>query len=471
MKKHLRRAALFIGIVGIIAAGCSLSARTSPGNNIEFNTPAPFAFNTPDPNRPTKTSPPTLTPTPYPTPTPRDWPSPYFGTPGPMQITPVPPAAPLLYNPNDFTMLLLGSDRREVTFATDVILVVNFQPKYNAVSMLSIPRALLVYIPGWEMNKVNLAFQHGEYGYYPGLGAAQIKDTIEYNFGIEIDRYMLVDFDGFRDVIDTLNGVDVPVTCPYTDWHLRSPDLDPEVEENWALYTVPSGVVHMDGDLALWYARSRQKSSDADRNRRQQELIRALYAQALRLETVQYIPSLYSQLSDSVVTDFTLADALKMAPQLAELNSANIRSYYIDYRTVTRWFDNAGRALLVPNREPLLAMVDEMMGPPPEEDIVEDVLVEVWNGTTIENLNVLAAERLNYAGYESTLGDSDRTNYTQTVLYDFTENSSPDQAADLRELFNLTEDQFAAVPTPGSPFDFLLILGTDFDPCFAPHLI
>lgn len=463
MSKLVQRVIPFILLIVLLAAGCSLAANPS-NDEIVFNTPNSGFFNTLDPNRATATSSvPTLTPTPYPTPTIRIWP-----TPKPAQITPVPPAAPVQYDPEAFTIVLLGSDRRVVTFATDVILVVNFQPRYNAISMISIPRALLVYIPEWQMDKVNLAFQHGEYSYYPGLGPGLLKDTLLYNFGIEIDRYMLVDFDGFRDLIDTLNGVDVPVACPYTDWHLKSPELDPEDEDNWALYTVPAGVQHMDGDLALWYARSRQKSSDADRNRRQQELIRALYAQALRLQNVTAVPTLYGQLSESVITDLTVVDALKLAPQLAELDTANIRSYYIDYRTVTRWHDNRGRALLVPDTAAIQAMVAEAFGPPPEQQAVADVSVQIWNGTTKPDLDVLAAERLSYAGYLSTLGDPDRTDYNQTVLYDFTA-GSPEEAARLRELFGLSEEQFAAVPNDESLFDFLLILGTDFDPCFSPQ--
>ena len=70
----------------------------------------------------------------------------------------------------------------------------------------------------------------------------------------------------------------------------------------------------MDGELALWYARSRLKSNDFDRNRRQQEIIRALYGQALQFGWINQVPDLYGQLSSSVVTDFTLVDALKLAP-------------------------------------------------------------------------------------------------------------------------------------------------------------
>ncbi|MEJ2512648.1 MAG: LCP family protein [Anaerolineales bacterium] len=471
MKRRFSFPFLILSLLLVASAGCNLNSNRSATPSVEFSRPVNL-FGTPDPNLvtigPTVTV--TQTSTPFPTPTAVNWPPPYFGTPGPPLITPQPPPAPVIHNPEDFNVLLLGSDRRDITFATDVMLLVNFQPKYNSVSLISIPRTLVVYIPGWEMEKVNKAYQHGEESYYPGLGPALVKDTMLYNFGVEIDRYMLVDFNQFEEIINTLGGIDVPVACPYTDYHLISPNLDPEKEKSWALYTVPAGMIEMDGDLALWYARSRLKSNDFDRNRRQQELIRAIYSQALQLEMIKYIPTLYSQLSESVITDFTLYDALRLAPKLTDLGSVNIRSYYLDQRILTRWTNPYGQVMHVPNLQAMYTLFAEALGPPKEE-VVEDLVVEIWNGTTINGLDSLASERLNYAGFRSNIGSADNTNHSQTLLYDFTEQGSPEQAQELLNLFNLGSENFAAVPTKDSPYDFLLILGTDFDPCFNPKAI
>lgn len=462
---------IVLSLLLIFITACTLTGNRSATQTVEFSRPQNF-FGSPDPNwtssAPTATT--TQTPTPYPTPTPVNWPAPYFGTPGPPLITALPPPAPVIHNPEDFNILLLGSDRREVTFATDVMLLINYQPKYNSVSLFSIPRTLVVYIPGWEMEKVNKAFQHGEHGYYPGRGPALVKDTLLYNFGIELDRYMLVDFGQFEEIINTLGGIEVPVACPYTDYRLISPNLDPENEDNWGLYTVPAGLNDMDAELALWYARSRLKSNDFDRNRRQQEIIRAIYSHALQLEMIKYIPSLYGQLSDSAVTDFTLYDALNLATGLSDLKSVNIRSYYLDQDILTRWTNPHGQVMHVPDLNAMYALVREALGPPTTQP-TEEFEVEIWNGTGTSHLETLAAERLNYAGFYSTIGIADRTDHTQTLLYDFTEQGSPEQAQKLLSLFNLGPEDFAAVPTQNSPYDFLLILGSDFDPCFDPKQI
>ena len=179
--------------------------------------------------------------------------------------------------------LLIGSDGRPgSSFRTDTMVIAILRPNEGQVSLISIPRDLWVYIPEWENQRINTAYQHGISVGYPGGGPGLLKDTILYNLGIRIDHTARVEFDGFRQIVDTLGGVDVPVSCAYTDWKLIDPSYDPQNENNWFLYTTGPGLVHMDGDLALWYARSRQKSSDFDRGRRQQEVLRALFVQALQ---------------------------------------------------------------------------------------------------------------------------------------------------------------------------------------------
>jgi LCP family protein required for cell wall assembly len=444
-----------------------------PGNSQNQNQfPTPFTFF--ETYHPGDTSTPTATATrtPYPSPTPVDWPPPFFGTPGPTQITPVPYPAPVIHNPDDFNILLLGSDRRKSTFATDVMVIVNIQPDYNTITLISVQRDFFVYIPGWQMNRVNGAFQHGEFGYYPGLGPALVKDTLLYNLGVEIDRYILVDFGGFEEIINTLGGLDVPVACSYTDWRLKSPELDPEEEANWQLFTVPSGVVRMDGDYALWYARARHRSSDFSRNQRQQAMLRAIFSQALRLELVTNLTGLYSQLSESVITDFTLYDALSLAPVISELSSAQVRSYYIDRNVLSRWTDPRGREVQIPNQQALYTLMAEALGPPSEEELLHNQLsVEIWNGTNHQDWDTLAAERLSYAGFDSTIGASEENNVPQTTLYDFSDGSDPEPAQTLGALFNLDPNLIVSVPTEDSPVDYLLVIGANFDPCFEPDEI
>src|SRR5574340_596070 len=169
----------------------------------------------------------------------------------------------------------------------------------------------------------------------------------------------MVDFDGFRRIVDTLGGVEVPVGCAYTDWRLIDPSYDPYDENNWWLYTVGPGLIHMDGDLALWYARSRSKSNDFDRGRRQQEVLRAIFSQAMRTDTFSKLPQLYNDFSSTIATDLGLGDILKLAPYGPRMTNANIRGYYIRPPYVSSWTTPGGAAVLLPQEDALRALLAE----------------------------------------------------------------------------------------------------------------
>lgn len=439
---------------------------------------------TPTPFRPlpgTDTPPPSLTPIPVspppveatfsPTPDftvllPTAWTPPAFSVP-----EGVPTPMPLLTDSEMVTFLLLGSDvRLGAPFRTDTIIFVAIRPKLGQVTLLSIPRDLWVYIPGWEMQRINTAYVHGAAN-GPDGGEALLKNTILYNLGLRVDHTAVVDFDGFRRIVDTLGGIDVPVACPYTDWRLKSPELDPQVEENWELYTVNPGVVHMDGDLALWYARARKKSSDYDRNRRQQEVLRAMYAKGLQIGAVTKLPQLYQTLRNSVRTDLDLSTLLALAPLAWHVTNADIRSYYIAPPLVTAWTTPSGAWVAVPDGAAIRAMLEKALSPQRQSKADEGVLVEVWNGTPNDGWDRLAAERLNYAGYETRLAHADRRDYEHTWLYDVTTAQDSARAAHLLSVLGLPQSALIAAPGYRQGVSYVLILGADYQPCFQPQTI
>src|SRR3970282_2087117 len=116
-------------------------------------------------------------------------------------------------------------------------------------------------------------------------------------------------------------------------------------------YTVGPGVVHMDGDLALWYARSRKRSSDFDRGRRQQETLRSIYARVLPTGTIARLPALYRDLTGIVETDITLTEMLQLALYAPKLTNADFRSYYIRPPLVSAWTTEGGASVQLPVEE------------------------------------------------------------------------------------------------------------------------
>jgi polyisoprenyl-teichoic acid--peptidoglycan teichoic acid transferase len=366
--------------------------------------------------------------------------------------------------------LLIGSDRRPGgSFRTDTMVIAILRPNEGQVSLISIPRDLWVFIPEWQNQRINTAYQHGVSVGYPGGGPGLLKDTILYNLGIRIDHTAMVEFDGFSRIVDTLGGMDMPVSCAYTDWRLIDPSFDPFNENNWHLYTVEPGLIHMDGDLALWYARSRQKSSDFDRGRRQQEVLRALFTQALQTGTITRIPELYNTLKDSVETDLGLGDLIQLSLYAPKMTNADIRSYYIRPPYVSSWITDGGAYVLLPNEEVLQGMLTEALSPSTQTVQRQSIVIDVMNGTSIAGYEQLASSRLNYAGYETHVIPSDRKDYAYSVLIDKTTAQDRAQSDSILNVMGMLPGSLIPGPDPNSTAHYLLILGYDYEPCFSPE--
>lgn len=478
---------LFVALLLTVLMACAPSASSSTPDPLPFIlvTQAAEPSPTPTPFQPgTGVSPifsleiPLQTATPSPTPI---SPPETTATPGPnalfptqaappsdpnLQPTPLPP----LSDSETVNFLLIGSDKRPgSSFRTDTLVIAILWPQQAQVSLISIPRDLWVYIPTVGMQRINTAYQSGELSNYEGGGPGLLKDTIAYNLGIRIDHTAMVDFNGFRNIVDTLGGIDVPVACAYTDWRLIDPSYDPNNENNWWLYTVGPGLVHMDGDLALWYARSRLKSNDFDRGRRQQETLRALFNRALQTDTLTKIPQLYNDLSGSVVTDLGLGDLLRLAPYLPRLSNATIRSYYIRPPYVSSWTTPGGAAVLLPNQEALQSLITEALTFSTKTVERQAITIEIQNGTPFEGWEALAASRLNYAGYQTRTSPADRRDYPTSVLVDLTADQNPTQRTALLSILGLYSANQISLPDPNSPVQYRLILGYDYEPCFRPE--
>jgi len=474
-------------LAGILLAGCGTLAPAPAQSSLPFVlvTAAPNATATmtpfqPIPWTPTGTLPPTATidpatltitsPAETATSLPTIDPNMLINTVAPLST--IDPSGSQVLNNGQETVnfLLIGSDRRPGgSFRTDTMVIAILRPNDGQVSLISIPRDLWVYIPEWENQRINTAYQHGISVGYPGGGPGLLKDTILYNLGIRIDHTAMVEFDGFRQIVDTIGGVDVPVSCAYTDWKILDPSLDPENEDNWYLHTAGPGLVHMDGDLALWYARSRQKSSDFDRGRRQQEVLRALFTQALRTDTLKRIPELYNNLKDTVDTDLNLVDILQLSLYAPKMSSADIRSYYIRPPYVSSWITDGGAYVLLPNEELLRQMLTEAMSASTTTVQRQSVVIDVMNGTSITGYDELAATRLNYAGYETNIIPSDRQDYAYSVLIDKTAAQDHSQSDPILNVMGLTPGNLILSADPNSKAHYLLILGYDYQPCFRPE--
>ncbi|HEY76826.1 MAG TPA: LCP family protein, partial [Thermoflexia bacterium] len=396
------------------------------------------------------------TPVPLPPPT---------GTPQPL---PQPTPVPLLDLPEGtVNVLLLGADQssRNGEGLADVIIVVSINPEIPSVSLLSIPRDLYVWIPGYGFGKINTTERHAEN--YPGGGPALLKATIEYNLGIPIHYYARVNFDGFVRIVDTLGGVDVPVEC---ELHDTFPDpANPEQGIDVDFYP---GIQHLDGYHALFYVRSRWSTHDFDRNRRQQQVLRALYRQVLALDVIPRIPELWGAIQETVETDLGLNELLWLGWIGSRLDWANVKSRFITPPYVTPSTAPNGAYILLQIPDAVQALIAEALQPPAQGRAGRPAFrVEVWDGTGRPGMLDVAVERLRWEGFDVVSATTVDTVYPRTQIVDFTTTSKGSPLWLLMRLYRRENSDVVRQPTEGSPVDFRIILGADYDPCVSMYQI
>ncbi len=313
-----------------------------PGNTVASNpitlmiapgdatfTPTPF-----QPLDPTPTYIPTDVPTPLPSPTPNG-PS---TSPGETV-----PANPLELSADRINILLLGSDQRVEYggYRTDTIILFSINQAEKTASMISFPRDLYVFIPEWGYERINTAMVRG--------GFDLLSRTLNYNFGIQPDYYILVNFSGFTQLIDSLGGIEVITSRSYTDKYWDS-----------SYRTIPQGTVHMDGDTALWYARVRKASNDFDRARRQQEVLRAVANRLISVNALEKAQDLYQIYIANVETNLTWSEITPLLPlAVAFQDTSRIRQYVIGPQEVYDWITPGGAMVLIPRHDKINALLQQ----------------------------------------------------------------------------------------------------------------
>jgi len=375
------------------------------------------------------------------------------------------------------TILLLGVDKREGEhgpWRTDTMILGTIDPESKTAGMLSIPRDLWVPIPGSGESRINSANFIGDRDNYPGGGPALAKKTVEYNLGVSVHYYVLLDFDGFEKIIDTIGGIDVNVERTLHDE--RYPDPSPDDPNRVRTIHFEAGLQHMDGKAALEYARSRLSTSDFDRSHRQMQIILAVREQALRFNLIPRVPELMVTLADIVQTDLQPGNIITLARLGGEIEQENLKSAIIDHTMTVEHVTPSGAQVLLPVREKIRPVVEDLFTSPtappsPQPQVVpveqidrlaqEGAKIVVQNGTPTGNLAAQTAAFLKEQGYHVVeFSDADRFDYPQSIIIDYTGKEYTIQS--LAVLFNVTPENIRRSPNLKSEVDIRLIVGQDF---------
>jgi polyisoprenyl-teichoic acid--peptidoglycan teichoic acid transferase len=244
-------------------------------------------------------------------------------------------------------LLIMGIDRRPgepFISRTDSIMVVSIDTVHDTAAVLSVPRDLYVVIPGHGRDRINTAFVYGSRGSNPAGGAALAMQTIEYNLGVRINHYILVDFSAVINGVNAIGGIEVNV--PYT---INDP-LYPDMNYGYDPLYIQAGLQRFDGELALKYARTRNIDNDFYRAARQQQVLFAVRDRMLSMgipELLRQAPTLYRQVESGVRTDLSLDQLARLAQTAAAIDRENIRSAVLDYEYVNSHLTEGGAQVLI----------------------------------------------------------------------------------------------------------------------------
>ncbi len=329
-------------------------------------------------------------------------------------------------NGSVMNVLLVGSDSRDRLTGdladqagknqvsgqrSDTIMVLHVDARQKKAAIMSVPRDLYVKVAGTNRSdRINTAFASG--------GPQGLIQTITDNLSIQINHYMEIDFVGFRDIVETVGGVDVYVPAPARD---KGSGLD--ISE--------PGCITFRGDQSLAWVRSRQyeyfesgqwrkdPTSDLGRIQRQQDFIRRMMKKAVSSGLTN--PLTLNRIIGIGVDDVTIDSAMSTS-DLARVarRFRSLDADTVDMQTLpTTPATIGGASVLRLDREKAQAAIDRLNGV--EADAAEvrpgDVRVRVLNGSGADGAAATAGEALVGAGFNlADKGDADNYKYRRTVV-------------------------------------------------------
>jgi LCP family protein required for cell wall assembly len=216
--------------------------------------------------------------------------------------------------------LLLGKDVTGPGL-TDSIMIFSYFYKEKKAATVNIPRDLWVY-DGYGQFKINALYSYAE-GRRAGSGEQALANFLSREFGIDIHYWASTNFQGLRQLVDALGGIEVEVDKSFTDC------LYPTDNYSGFVRPCPSftkGKTRMDGKTALQYSRSRETTSDFDRSRRQSIVVQAILQKAKSqniFESVSKINSYLEILGKNFRTSLRLDELYSLAQLLRETDIQN----------------------------------------------------------------------------------------------------------------------------------------------------
>jgi LCP family protein required for cell wall assembly len=379
-------------------------------------------------------------------------------------------------------ILMVGSDQRpgDSSFNTDTLIVVSIDPQTRQVAMFQVPRDMVdAPVPAnaqpvWGRvysGKINSWFtqNRNQTGLWPGKtsqarGFAALKALLGQLYGLDIRYYVMVNFQGFTKVVNTLGGLQINVQIPVAE------STYPLASGIAGRIYIPAGPQHMTGAQALIYARSRHRAAggDFDRGRRQQRVLISLREQANPRAVLANLPQLVDDLKSSIKTDIRVGDMGKLLALADGVDTKNVRSYVFAPPYYATEFLNSSRGyIIVPNLSRIHAAVKDAFSVDPNVLALRDRLnaegAQVWvlNASGRPGLASKAADYLGYYGLDASAPNQrpgTQLAKTKIVVYNGAEADMADTIAYLEGLYHV---KATMTSDPAVTVDIMVTLGRD----------
>jgi LCP family protein required for cell wall assembly len=391
-------------------------------------------------------------------------------------------------------ILLVGADGGRAgvqSYLTDTMIVVSIDPATGRVAFISLPRDTMgVPLPsnwaaartlgGKYNNKINTLYTvaRGRPDLFPGndreRGFEALMGALGALYNLDINYYVAVDLSSFRNIVNTLGGVVIDVQVPVYDQGYPADDGRGKLK----LY-IPPGMVKMNGQQALAYARSRHETSDFDRSARQQRVITSVKDQTDISAIMQ--PGVLAELLKEVRKDVKTNIPPKLLPKLLSLaqkidldrRENLVLSDGAGFQTVCYPCGPQGLWALKPDVAKIRSAVQNVFSTNRQQartinDVAaEGAVVHVLNGYGGTNLKAISiAGALADAGMQAIVppiddGKADSKDYKGTVItaYNGAETSMPETLKRLNKAFKDKGKEVATVVDPAQEADFVVIVG------------
>jgi len=320
---------------------------------------------------------------------------------------------------------------------TDTMIVLSINWQNKKVAMISVPRDLWVKISGNSYAKINYAYFYGNQNpKLSGGGGKVASDTISEVVGLPIHYYVSLDFDGFKKIVDTVGGIDIDV-----DKELYDPYYPAANMVDYDPFRISVGMHHMDGNLALKYARSRETTSDFDRSRRQQQVLAAIKEKTLSLETLsnpKKVTDLIIILGDHLKTNLSVGEIRSLWDQIKGIDTANMTNKVLDTTSgspLTSLQDERGYIIVpkkgIGNFTDIQKIAQNIFSNNVAIDQVEDLRIEILNGTSKPGLAMQISQLLQGYGYKIARVGNATSQISETTIYNCSGKNAESKVKDL----------------------------------------